>query len=338
MARPPGRPPGIAGAKRTDVSEQGGGPDRAPRRVTVLAGGVGGARLADGVSRAAPGSQLTVIVNVGDDFEWQGLRVSPDLDTVLYTLAGREGEQGWGLAGDSTVVLEELAALGGEAWFRIGDRDLATHLRRTALLRAGRPLSAVTAELASALGVGARLLPVTDDPHPTLIATAEEELAFQEYFVRRRQRDEVRGVRFPGAEGARPAPGVLAAIEEADLLLVAPSNPFVSIAPLLAVAGVRGAIEAARAPRLAVSPIVGGEAVKGPAAAMLRSLGHEVSALGVARLLVGLCDVFVLDEADRRLAPAVGELGLEPLVTDTMMIDRPRRAALARALLGRWGP
>ena len=338
MTRPAGRRTDVAGAKRTDVSENSGGPDRAPRRVTVLAGGVGGARLADGVVRASPGSELTVVVNVGDDFEWQGLRVSPDLDSVLYTLAGREGVEGWGISGDSTVVLEALAALGGEDWFRIGDRDLATHLRRTALLRAGRPLSEVTAELASALDVGARLLPVTDDPHPTLIATDGGELTFQEYFVRRRQLDEVRAVRFPGAEGARPAPGVLAAIAEADLLLVAPSNPFVSIAPLLAVAGVRGAIEAARAPRLAVSPIVGGAAVKGPAAAMLRSLGHEVSALGVARLLRGLCDVFVLDEVDRELAPAVAELGLEPLVTDTMMIDRPRRAALARALLGRWRP
>ena len=338
MARPaPGRADG-AGAKRADVSEKTGGPDPAPRRVTVLAGGVGGARLADGVARAAPDSALTVIVNVGDDFEWQGLRISPDLDTVLYTLSGREGGEGWGLAGDSTVVLEALGALGGEEWFRIGDRDLATHLRRTALLGAGRPLSEVASELASALGVAARLLPVTDDPHPTLISTDERELAFQDYFVRRRQRDEVRGVRFPGAEGARPAPGVLEAIAETDLLLLAPSNPFVSIAPLLAVPGVRRAIEAAPAPRLAVSPIVGGAAVKGPAAAMLRSLGHEVSALGVARLLRGLCDVFVLDELDADLAPAVSGLGLEPLVADTMMSSRARRAALAGSLLGRRQP
>ena len=337
MTRPARRRTGIAGAKRTDVSENTGGPDRAPR-VTVLAGGVGGARLADGVARAAPDAELTVVVNVGDDFEWQGLRVSPDLDTVLYTLAGREGEQGWGLAGDSTVVLEALRALGGDAWFQIGDHALATHLRRTALLLAGRPLSEATAELASALGVGARLLPVTDDLHPTVIATDAGELAFQEYFVQRRQRDDVRGVRFPGAEGARPAPGVLEAIAEADLLLLAPSNPFVSIAPLLAVPGVRAAIEAAEAPRLAVSPIVGGAAVKGPAAAMLRSMGHEVSALGVARLLVGLADVFVLDAVDAELAPAVHALGFEPLVTGTMMTDRSRRAALAGVLIGRLRP
>jgi LPPG:FO 2-phospho-L-lactate transferase len=296
---------------------------------------VGGARLAHGVAQAAPEAALTVIVNVGDDFEWQGLHVSPDLDTVLYTLAGREGEQGWGLAGDSTVTLEALRALGGEAWFGVGDRDLATHLRRSALLRAGRPLSAATAELASALGVRARLLPVTDDAHPTLIVTDDGELAFQEYFVHRGQRDEVRGVRFPGAEGARPAPGVIEAIAGAELLLIAPSNPFVSIAPMLAVPGVRAAIEDATARRLAVSPIVGGAAVKGPAAAMLRSLGHEVSALGVARLLVGLADVFVLDAVDAALAPAVRELGMEPLVTDTMMTDASRRAALARELLGR---
>lgn len=337
MARPARRRADAARAKGTDVSDETPGPDR-PRRVTVLAGGVGGARLADGVACAEPGSELTVVVNVGDDFEWQGLHISPDLDTVLYTLSGREGGEGWGLADDSTVMLEALSALGGDAWFRIGDRDLATHLRRTALLRAGRPLSEVTAELASALGVRARLLPVTDDPHPTLIATDEGELAFQEYFVRRGQQDEVRGVRFPGAEGARPAPGVLDAIAQADLVLLAPSNPFVSVAPLLAVPGVRQALEAARAPRLAVSPIVGGRAVKGPAAAMLRSLGHEVSALGVARLLRGLCDVFVLDEVDAGLAPAVAGLGLEPLVADTMMTSRARRAALAGSLLGRWRP
>ena len=317
------------------MSEPTAEPPRGPRRITVLAGGVGGARLAQGVAAAAPQAALAVIVNVGDDFEWQGLHVSPDLDTVLYTLAGREGEQGWGLAGDTTVTLEALRALGGEAWFGVGDRDLATHLRRSALLRAGRTLSEATTELASAFGVRARLMPVTDDPHPTLIDTGEGELAFQEYFVRRGQRDEVRGVRFPGAEGARPAPGVIEAIAEAELLLIAPSNPFVSIAPLMAVPGVRAAIEGAAAPRVAVSPIVGGAAVKGPAAAMLRSLGHEVSALGVARLLVGLADVFVLDALDAALAPAVRELGMEPLVTDTMMTDASRRAALARELLGR---
>lgn len=317
------------------MSEPTAEPGRGPRRITVLAGGVGGARLAHGVAQAAPEAALTVIVNVGDDFQWQGLAVSPDLDTVLYTLAGREGEQGWGLAGDTTVTLEALRALGGEAWFGVGDRDLATHLRRTELLRAGRALSEATAELASALGLRARLLPVTDDPHPTLVVTAGGELAFQEYFVRRGQRDDVRGVRFPGAEGARPAPGVREAIADAELLLIAPSNPFVSIAPLLAVPGVRAAIEGATALRVAVSPIVGGAAVKGPAAAMLRSLGHEVSALGVARLLVGLADVFVLDAVDAALATAVGELGMEPLVTDTMMTDVGRRAALARVLIER---
>ncbi len=315
------------------MSEMAAERAHAPRRITVLAGGVGGARLAHGVAVAAPEAELTVIVNVSDDFEWQGLHVAPDLDTVLYTLAGREGEQGWGLRGDTTVALEALAGLGGETWFRVGDRDLATHLRRTGLMRDGRPLSAATDELAAALGVRARLLPVTDDPHPTLVITDEGELAFQEYFVRRGQSDEVRGVRFPDAEVARPAPGVLEAVHEAELLLIAPSNPFVSIAPLLAVPGVRAAIEGAPGRRLAVSPIVGGAAVKGPAAAMARSLGHEVSALGVARLLVGLVDVFVLDAVDEELAPAVRELGIEPLVTDTMMTDAGRRASIARALL-----
>ncbi len=306
-----------------------------PDRLTVLAGGVGGARLAHGIAQAVPEASLTVIVNVGDDFEWQGLYVSPDLDTVLYTLAGREGEHGWGIAGDTTVTLEALSMLGGEAWFRVGDRDLATHLRRSSLLRAGRALSEATADLVSVFGVQAELIPVTNDPHPTLIVTDAEELAFQEYFVRRGQRDEVRGVRFPGAGVARPAPGVCEAIVDTELLLIAPSNPFVSIAPLLAVSGVRDAIEGSGALRIAVSPIVGGVAVKGPAAAMLRSMGHEVSAIGVARLLVGLADIFVLDAVDAALVPAVRELGMEPFVTNTMMPDVESRTTLAQVLLER---
>ena len=302
-------------------------------RITVLAGGVGAARFLDGLCRVADPADISVVCNVGDDFEWRGLHVSPDIDTVVYTLAGLEGEQGWGRRGDSFAMLDELEALGEEPWFRIGDRDVATHLWRSERLRAGEPLSAVTAELARRRGLRFRLLPVTDDPHPTVVVTPEGELSFQDYFVRGRASATVTGLRFPGAAEARPAPGVIEAIAEADAVIVAPSNPFVSIDPLLAVPGVREALEGSRAVRLAVSPIVGGEAVKGPAAAIMRSLGHEVSALGVARLYAGLVDVFVLDAVDSALADAVEVLGLRAVVCDTMMTSSERREALARRVL-----
>ena len=298
-------------------------------RIAVLAGGVGAARFLDGLRRAAGAADVTAICNVGDDFEWHGLHVSPDIDTVIYTLAGMEGEEGWGVRGDPLAALGELEALGEEPWFRVGDRDLATHVWRTARLRAGEPLSAVTAELARRRGLAVAVLPATDDPHPTVIVTPGGRLAFQDWFVRRRAGDAAIDVEFPGAARARPAPGAAEAIAEAGLVIVAPSNPFVSIGPLLAVEGLRRALRRAAAPRVAVSPIVGGAAVKGPAAAMLRSLGHEVSALGVARLYAGLLDVFVLDEADRALAPAVEALGMRAVVADTMMTDAARRAALA---------
>ncbi len=299
----------------------------------MLAGGVGAARFLDGLCRVVDAAGVGVVCNVGDDFTWRGLHVSPDIDTVIYTLAGLEGEQGWGHRGDTFAMLDELAALGEEPWFRIGDRDVATHLWRSERLRAGEPLSAVTAELARRRGLRCRLLPVTDDPHPTVVVTPGGELAFQDYFVRGRAAATVTGLRFPGAADARPAPGVIEAIAEADALLIAPSNPFVSIDPLLAVPGVREAIEGARGVRLAVSPIVGGDAVKGPAAAMLRSLGHEVSALGVARLYAGLLDVFVLDAADVALAGGVAALGVRAVVCDTMMTSAERREALARRVV-----
>ncbi len=306
-------------------------------RVTILAGGVGAARFLGGLVRVVDPARVTAICNVGDDFAWNGLHVSPDIDTVIYTLAGIEGEFGWGLRDDTRTVLDAMEALGEPAWFGVGDRDLATHLTRTARLAAGEPLSAATAVLASARGVASTILPVTDDPHPTMVVTAEGELAFQEYFVHRRASDTVTGFRFPGAEAARPAPGVLDAIAGADAIVIAPSNPFVSIDPLLQVEGVRAAIEAARAPRVAVSPIVGGQAIKGPAAAMLEALGHEVSAFGVARLYAGLVDWYVLDEQDAALAGAVEALGMRVHVTDTMMTGPERRAALARSVLSAIG-
>ena len=302
-------------------------------RITVLAGGVGAARFLDGLCRVVDPADVSVVCNVGDDFEWRGLHVSPDIDTVVYSLAGLEGEQGWGRRGDSFAMLDELEALGEEPWFRIGDRDVATHLWRSERLRGGEPLSAVTAELARRRGLRCRVLPVTDDPHPTVVETPEGELSFQDYFVRGRASATVTGLRFPGAAAARPAPGVIEAIAEADAVIVAPSNPFVSIDPLLAVPGVREALEGARGVRAAVSPIVGGEAVKGPAAAIMRSIGHEVSALGVARLYAGLADVFVLDEIDAAHAEAVEALGLRAVVCDTMMTSAERRETLARRVV-----
>lgn len=303
-------------------------------RIVVLCGGVGAARFLDGVVRAVDDpSEVTAICNVSDDLQWHGLHVSPDIDTIIYTLAGLEGEFGWGLEGDTHVALQELRALVGDEWFGIGDRDLATHVRRTEQLRKGATLAEATASLAATRGLACQLLPVTNDPHPTIVVTETGELEFQEYFVHRRAQDAVTGFRFPGAESARPAPGVLEAIEDAELVLLAPSNPFVSIDPLFAVPGVRRAIEASSARRVAISPIVGGAAVKGPAADMLRSLGHEVSALGVARLYEGVIDTFVLDEADAGLAEAVGALGLETVVLDSMMRDRPGRLRVASEVL-----
>jgi LPPG:FO 2-phospho-L-lactate transferase len=310
-------------------------------RVTVLAGGVGGARLAHGFALALPdggADALTVVVNVGDDTERHGLTVSPDLDTVMYTLAGINDEQrGWGLQEETYATLAQLERLGEDTWFTLGDRDLATHLVRTARLREGLPLSAVTAQLAAALGVRARLLPVTDDRVRTLVDTPSGRVAFQEYFVRRRHADAVLGLEFSGVQDARPAPGVLEAVRDADLLVVAPSNPFLSVEPVLAVPDVRDAVRTSGARRVAVSPIVGGQAIKGPAAQVLETLGHEVSALGVARLYAGLVDVMCVDDADAHLAAPIRDLGMDVLVTDTIMGGPKGRERLARELLGAAG-
>lgn len=302
-------------------------------RITVLAGGVGAARFLDGLVRVVDPAEVTVISNVSDDFAWHGLFVCPDIDTVVYTLAGLEGDQGWGIRGDTRAALDELTALGEDPWFLVGDRDLATHVWRTERLRTGHPLSEVTRQLAAARGLASTLLPVTDDPHPTVVLTEDAPLGFQDYFVRRRAADAVRGFRFPGAHAAKPAPGVLDAIATAEVVVFAPSNPFVSIAPILEVPGIREALASSTARRVAVTPIVGGAAVKGPAASMLASLGHEVSALAVARLYARLVDTFVLDAADAAQAPAIEALGLRACVTDTMMSSEERRTALARAVL-----
>ena len=271
--------------------------------------------------------------NVGDDVEILGLHVSPDLDTVLYTLAGLlDEERGWGVRDETYSALDQVRALGGETWFTLGDRDIGLHLVRTEALRAGLPLSATFARLAEALGVGVLLLPVTDDPLRTRLATAEGELDFQTWFVRRRHADAVLAVAYDGAEAARPAPGVLKAIEGAEVVFVAPSNPFVSIGPILAVPGVAEAVR--RHERVvAISPLVGGRALRGPLAEMLASLGHEASAAGVARLYAGLAGSFVLDPEDADEAPEIEALGLRAIVAPIVMADPATRESVGRAIL-----
>lgn len=301
-------------------------------RIVVLCGGVGAARFLDGLVRVTDPARVTALVNVADDEEFHGLHVSPDVDTVLYTLAGLvDEERGWGIRADTDHVQRALARLGRETWFQLGDADLATHIHRTALLRDGAPLSEVTARLARALGVAATVLPASDDRQRTRVRTDEGWLDFQEWFVRRGTRDLVREVRFEG--DPRPAPGALEAIAAAELVIVAPSNPLVSIGPVLAVRGVRDALTRTAAPVVAVTPIVGGRALKGPAAAMLASLGHEVSPVGVAALYRDLVDALVLDEQDAALAPRVAALGIRAVTARTVMHDAAAKEALARAVL-----
>ncbi len=301
--------------------------------VVVLAGGVGGAKFAAGVQSALPDpAALTAVVNIGDDFTHFGLKICPDLDTVCYTLAGLENPAtGWGRRGESWRVMEAAAALGAPDWFRLGDLDLATHLERTRRLRAGQPLHEIVAAFCAAWGVKARVLPVTDSAVPTIVLTDEGELAFQEYFVRRRWQPRAVGFRFAGAENARPAPGVLEALHTAEAVLIAPSNPFVSIDPILAIPGVREAL--AGKPIAAVSPIVGGEAVKGPAAKMFRELGVAPSALAVAEHYRGVISHFVLDKTDALQAEAVRRVVPRVLVADTMMTSAEKRRALAAGVL-----
>jgi LPPG:FO 2-phospho-L-lactate transferase len=303
-------------------------------RVTVLAGGVGAARFLRGLIRVTDARYVTVIGNTADDEEFFGLHVAPDLDTVLYTLAGRvDRTRGWGIRGDGFRCLRALAALGEPTWFRLGDEDLAVHMRRTAWLRAGVPLSAVTGRLARALGVTVRLLPMTDGRVRTFVHTEAGRLPFQAYLVRERARGRVRGIEIAGARTARPAPGVLAALRAVDAIVIAPSNPLVSVAPILAVPGVREALLRRRAPAAAICPLVGGRPVKGPLHRMLRGIGREVSPRGVARAYRGLIDVFVLDRADAAWAPRIEALGMRAVVTETVMRTPARAARLARVVL-----
>jgi LPPG:FO 2-phospho-L-lactate transferase len=309
-----------------------------PRLVVALAGGVGAARFLDGLTRVLAPERLFIIGNTADDAEIHGLHISPDLDTVTYTLAGlADPERGWGIRGDRFHCLEALERLGAETWFRLGDRDLATHLFRTERLRQGRTLTEVTAEITAALSVRATIAPMSDDRVRTRLWTAAGELEFQTYFVKRRARDKVAGVRFEGAAEARPAPGVLAAIEEADALIVCPSNPFISVDPILAVPGIREALRRRRERVAAISPIVGGRALKGPAAAMMKSMRARAAAAEVAKLYADFAGVFVLDEVDRKQAAEVEKMGVRPVVTNTIMSGRRERIALARVMVRELG-
>ena len=308
--------------------------------ILALAGGVGGAKLAAGLQAAleAPAELLTV-VNTGDDFEHLDLSICPDLDTVMYTLSGRANpETGWGLAGESWNFLEALGTLGGEDWFRLGDRDLATHVERTRRLRAGESLSAVTADLAARLGVPSRIAPMSDDPVRTVVETPDGDLPFQEYFVRRRCEPVVRGLRFEGAPEARMSAAFEAALADPALeaVVLCPSNPYLSVDPILAVPGVRAALAGCTAPVVAVSPIVGGRAIKGPAAKIMEELGVEVSAAAVAARYRDLLDGFVLDETDGALAAEIESAGAGFRVTaeQTVMRSDDDRARLAARVLG----
>jgi LPPG:FO 2-phospho-L-lactate transferase len=310
-------------------------------KLVCLAGGVGGSRLARGLHLAAPSAHLTAIVNTGDDLTLYGLRISPDVDTMLYTLSGTVDERrGWGPRADSERCMRALARLGSDTWFTLGDLDLATHLRRTELLQAGLAPGAVTAELARRLGLDERLtiLPMTDDRVETWVQLARDEawVHFQHYFVRERAQVPIRAVRFEGIDRARPAPGVLEALAAAEAVVLCPSNPFVSLAPILAVPGVREAVLRARrrgARVVGVSPIIGGATVKGPAARMLVELGHTPSAAAVAQLYADLLDAFLIDTVDRELAAEVARLGIEPIVADILMRGRRGAARLGRLVL-----
>ncbi len=300
----------------------------------MFAGGVGASRFLQGLVQVVDPATVTVISNTGDDVEMFGLHVSPDVDIVIYALAGAVNpETGWGLQGDTFAVVDALQRFGYERWFNLGDRDLAMAIHRTRLLREGWPMHEVVAGLARAWGLACRILPMSDERVETRITGPDGEIAFQEYMVRLRTQVDVLGITFAGAAAARPAPGVLEALSDARVVILAPSNPLVSIAPILAVPGIRDALVKTRAVRAAISPIIAGQVVKGPAAQMMTTLGHEVSALGVARMYLGLIDVMVIDEQDRALAPAVEALGLRCLVTDTMMTSPERKAALAAAVL-----
>jgi len=304
--------------------------------ITVLAGGIGAAKFLEGLTAVMPPEEITIIVNTGDDAEFHGLHVSPDMDTVLYTLAGVvDRERGWGIAGDTFHALKALERLGEETWFQLGDQDIATHLFRTHRLCAGATLSAVSRELCRRFGLRCRIVPMSDDPAPTRLRTSAGMLSFQEYFVKLRQEPEVLEVDLSAAarRRTRPAPGVIDAIMNSNGSIVAPSNPIISIGPILAVPGIRDALRSTTAPVAAISPIVGGKALKGPADRMMTSLGYGASAAAVAELYRDFVNVFVLDEQDAALQAEVERKGMKAIVTQSIMSTPAAKQHLARKVL-----
>jgi len=302
--------------------------------IVALAGGVGAARLLRGLVQLVPPEELVIVGNTGDDLELHGLHISPDLDIVMYTLAGIVDEaKGWGVSGDTFNCLDMLDRLGFETWFKLGDRDLATHVVRTKMLRAGMPLSQATTELCRMLGVEAKLVPMTNDPVRTKVMSGLVSMEFQEYFVKRGTRDDVTSVLFEGAEKAKPAPGIIDGIKDAERVIVCPSNPILSISPILSIPTVRNELRKTRAYIVGVSPIVGGKAIKGPADRVMASMGLEVSAYGVAKFYEDLLDHFIIDRADESQRERIEGLGVKVTVTDTIMKSLDDSIRLARVAL-----
>ena len=303
--------------------------------VLALAGGVGGAKLALGLARILPPDKLAIVVNTGDDESFYGLHVSPDLDTVMYTLAGLANQEtGWGLVGDTFNALDMLAGYGVDTWFNLGDRDLATHIRRTYLLQQGATLSEVTAELCSRVGVEHCIAPMSDQPVRTILTTPSGELAMQDYFVRQRSEPRVTGVKYAGSDSAAPSPALRSAMEEAKLLVLCPSNPYLSVGPILAVPGVREGLESFSGLRVAVSPIVGGSALRGPAAKMMGELGDDVSCAAVAHQYRGITDAFLIDGQDSGLAPNIEKMGIKAVPAKIIMETEADKVALAEQIIG----
>jgi LPPG:FO 2-phospho-L-lactate transferase len=304
------------------------------QEITALGGGVGASKLLLGLYEVLPPATLTIIVNTGDDIELHGLKISPDLDIVAYTLAGIvDSAKGWGIRGETFHALKRLAAYGRPNWFNLGDRDLGTHIHRTALLAEGKSLAQAAESIRASLGVKARILPMSNDPVPTTIESDEGSLHFQEYLVKRGAAPVVKGIRFEGVEAARPAPGVLKAIREATRIVICPSNPLISIAPILAVPGVREQLRVRKTDVFAVSPLVGGKSLKGPSDKMLLQLGHEATALGVAKLYADFTATFVIDPADKTQAATIEALGMKVAILPTIMKTLEQKHRLARALL-----
>lgn len=302
--------------------------------ITILTGGTGGAKFVQGVAKAVDPRNINVIVNTGDDVRWWGLHVSPDIDSVMYALAGQlSRERGWGVEGDTFECLARMKQLGAESWFQLGDRDLATHLRRAVLLRNGATLSQATAQIAGALGVQSRILPMSDDGIETRVVTDSADLSFQEYFVRERWQPPVKGVYFCSADAAVPAPGVMDAIEAASAVFIAPSNPITSIGPILAVPGIRGALGRTNATVVAISPIIAGRAVSGPAGELMKAAELPASCVGVAQAFEDFLDVLIIDEADRERVAEVEETGVRAVVAPTLMDTEEKKVALAKAAL-----